>query len=109
MKKMPAGLKDFFVTVLILCLCFALCLEIHRIYEASTLIPTFFVLGVFLISVLTEKYIWGIMSAIISVVAVNFAFTFPYFGFDFRMPENIISGTVLLIVTVVTCGLTAKI
>ena len=109
MKKTPSGLKDFFVTMVILCLCFGCCLEIHRMFEASALIPVVFVLGVFLISVLTEKYIWGIMSAIISVVAVNFAFTFPYFGFDFKMPENIISGAVLLVVTTVTCGLTAKI
>ncbi len=109
MKKIPTNLKDFFIMAIILCLCFGLCLDIHRAFETSALIPAIFVLGVFLISVLTEKYIWGIISSIISVVAVNFAFTFPYFGFDFKMPENIISGVILLIVTVVTCGLTAKI
>ena len=108
MRKMSVNLKDFFVTVIILCLCFGLCLDIHQMFEASALIPAIIVLSVFLISLLTEKYIWGIISSVISVVAVNFAFTFPYFGFDFRMPENIISCLVLLAVTVVTCGLTTR-
>lgn len=60
-------------------------------------------------SVITEGYIYGVVSALVSVLAVNFAFTFPYFSFDFTVMENIISGVILLVVAVITCGLTTTI
>lgn len=109
MKKTNEIMKNTFFTCAILCLCFCLCLLIHHIYEANTLIPAIFVLGVFLTSVITPGYIYGIVAALISVLAVNLAFTFPFFAFNFTIPENIISAVILLVVTIVTCGLTARI
>ncbi len=109
MKKTAVILKDTIVTLAIIVLCFLLCLVMQYIFKDNALIYAVFVLGVFLTSVITQGYIYGIAASLISVLAVNFAFTFPFFAFDFTVPENIISGTILLIVTVVTCGLTAKI
>lgn len=109
MKKSYVILIDTLITGTILCLCFALCLAIHYIYEANTLIPAIFVLGVFLTSVITQGYIYGIAAALISVLAVNFAFTFPFFAFNFTIPENIISTIILFIVSIVTCSLTTKV
>ena len=109
MKKSHMILKYTLITGAILCLCFALCLTIHYIYEASTLIPAIFVLGVFLTSVITQGYIYGIAAALISVLAVNFAFTFPFFTFNFTIPENIISAIILFVVSIVTCSLTTKV
>lgn len=109
MKKFGSMTKDITKTVLVLASCFILCLLIHHKFENSTLIPAIFVLGAFVTSVLTKGYIYGIISAIISVLAVNFAFTFPYFAFNFTVFENIISCAILLAVAVVTCGLTTTI
>ena len=39
--------------------------------------PMIFVFGVFVISLKTHGYCYGIISAIVSVFAVNFAFTYP--------------------------------
>ena len=109
MKKSFAILKDILITGVILCVCFGLCLIIHCIYKAHTLIPAIFVLGVFLTSVITSGYLHGIIAALVSVLAVNFAFTFPFFAFNFTMPENIISAIILLVVTIITSGLTTKV
>lgn len=109
MKKSSVIIKDILITGAILCVCFVLCLIIQYIFEANALIPAIFVLGAFLTSVITQGYIYGIIAALISVLAVNFAFTFPLFAFDFTIPENIISAIILLVVTVITCSLTTKI
>lgn len=101
---------DAAITAVLLISCFGLCLLIQNVYgEDNALIPAIFVLGVFLTSVLTQGYVFGVSAALLSVLAVNFAFTFPFFAFDFTVPENIISAVILLVVTVITCGLTTKI
>ncbi len=103
-------IKDIFITLMIIAVCFILCLMLQIFFgEDNALIPAIFVLGVFLSSVITQGYFCGVCAALISVLAVNFAFTFPFFRFDFTIPENFISAVILLIVTVVTCGLTTKI
>lgn len=109
MKKSSMIIKDIFVTGIILGICFLFCLLIQHIFQSSTLIPAIFVLGAFITSVFTQGYIYGIVSALISVLAVNFAFTFPFFKFDFTVMENIISGIILLAVAVITSSLTTKI
>ena len=109
MKKNLNKTKDIHITALILSVCFIVCLIIQNFSESSPLIPALFVLCVFLISVITQKYAYGIAASFISVLAVNFAFTFPFFAFNFTPPENILSAVILLIITVITVGLTAQI
>ncbi len=105
---MPKGLKDFLLTSVILLLSFLFGLVTDEIFETAALVPMVFVLGVFLVSVITEGYLCGITASLISTLAVNFAFTFPYFEFNFTIPENLFSGVVMLVVAIVTCALTNK-
>ena len=106
---MNKQLKDFLITMGIMALCFALSLITDQVPRAEMLIPMFFVLGVFLVSVLTSGYAWGISASLFSVLAVNYAFTFPYFEVNFSIPVNFFSAVVMLVVAVVTCALTTKI
>ena len=109
MKKSIGILKNALITFAILSLCFILCLVLEYIFKDSALISAIFVLGVYLISVITPGYAYGIASALLSVLAVNFAFDFPFFEFNFTIAENIVSAIILLIVTMMTCGLTAEV
>lgn len=109
MKKSTEVLKNTLITSAILCLCFLLCLVLKYIFNDSVLISAIFVLGVYLVSVLTDGYIYGIASALLSVLAVNFAFHFPFFAFNFTIAQNVVSAIILLAVTMMTCGLTAKV
>ena len=97
------------MTMGIMAVCFALSLITDQVPRAEMLIPMFFVLGVFLVSVLTSGYVWGISASLFSVLAVNYAFTFPYFEVNFSIPVNFFSAVVMLVVAVVTCALTTKI
>ena len=74
----------------------------------KTLIPMIFVLGVFLVSWRTQGYVWGILTSLISVLAVNWAFTYPYWAVDLISPECIASAVVMLIVSVMTGALTTR-
>lgn len=108
MHKSYKIIKNTIITGAIICACFVLCLVIHSRFRTDMLIPAVFVLGTFLTSFITEGYIYGIMSALASVLAVNFAFTFPFFKVNFTIPENLASAVILIIITLMTCGLTAK-
>lgn len=109
MSKLQTFIKNTFISIGILCISFLISFIIQHAFGDSDLIPVTFMLGVFLISVLTKSYISGILSAIISVLAINFAFMFPFFAFDYSIPENIISELILLSITITTCSLTTKI
>ena len=77
-------------------------------FGTKTMTPMIFVLGVFIVSWRTQGYFWGIAASLISVLAVNWAFTFPYFAFDLISPECISAAVVMLVVSTVTCALTTR-
>jgi len=88
---------------------FLICLLLQYYLDNGFLIPSVLVLCVFLISVYTDGYVYGIVGAISSVFIVNFAFTFPYFKIDFLIPENITSAIIMIAIAFITCGFTSKI
>ena len=90
MEGMPVKqqAKDFFVTAGILVVSFLFSLLSEAVFQTDAMGPMVFVLGVFLISVITTGYRWGIAASLIGMLAVNFVFTFPYFQFNFTIPVN---------------------
>ncbi len=68
-----------------------------------------FMLAVFVTSMYTEGYAWGVAASLISVLAVNFAFLSPYLAFNFTLPENLFSALVMLVVSIMTSTLTTRI
>ena len=106
---MKQYVKDFLKTITILVISFVACLFVQDIFEMEHLIPAIFTVSVFLITLLTRGYIYGVGAALVSVLAVNYAFTFPYFKFNFTIPENLFSAVIMLTVTIITSALTTKI
>ena len=51
-------------------------------------ITTVFVFAVFIISLLTEGYLYGILSAVIGMFAINFAFTYSFFHLTLSHPST---------------------
>ena len=75
--------EDILFSVCVFFGAFAINLLIRKLFTTQTLVPMIFVFGVFLISLKTHGYCYGIVSAVLSVFAVNFAFTYPYYTLDF--------------------------
>ena len=109
MKNITHYIKNAFISLLILTVSFGICLVIQHVFLTEALIPAIFVLAIFLISLITEGYLYGVVSALLSVLMLNFAFTTPLFAFDFTIPENLISAIIMIIVTILTGTLTTKI
>lgn len=99
---------DCVFTVVILSGVFCLNLLLQNRFQTQTMTPMIFVLGVFLVSWRTQGYLWGIAASLISVLAVNWAFTYPYWAFDLISPECISSAVVMLIVAIMTGTLTTR-
>jgi len=108
MKQM-LSIKDALFTIITLILLLLLNIWMQDMFDTKTLIPMIFVLGVFLISLKTQGYFWGITASLLSVLAVNYAFTYPYYAFDLISPECVASAFVMLIVAILTGTLTTQI
>ena len=108
MKAWHKYLKDSLITVAALGCAFGLSLLFQYIFEVHEHITTVFVFAVFLIALLTRGYVYGVAAAFIGTVAVNYAFTFPFFAIDFTTPVNIISGIVMVAIAVLTSALLTK-
>jgi len=104
--KRDAG--DCIFMLVILAIVFSINLLLQERFQTRTMVPMIFVLGVFLVSWKTQGYFWGITASLISVLAVNYAFTYPYWAFDLISPECISSAVVMLIVAIMTGALTTR-
>lgn len=101
--------RDSLTSLLFLIAAFFVCLMLGRTSASDGLVGMVLVLAVFLISLVTEGYFYGVAASFLAVLTDNFVFTFPFFAFDFLTVSNLISAVVMLIVAVMTCTLTTKI
>ena len=106
--KNKAPLRDSLISFLVLAAAFGISVLLQNFLSVDEHITTVFVFGVFLISLLTEGYVYGLLSSAVAVFAVNFAFTFPYFAFDFEIPENLLSAIVMSVISLITSGLISR-
>ena len=109
MKKTLYIIRDIAITVGIQLVCFMVCLWIQNSTVENALIPAVSIFGVFLTSVITPGYLYGVAAAILSVLELNFAFTFPFFHFNFSIPENMASAVIIILMALITGGFTTKI
>ena len=100
--------SDSLFTAVTLAVMFLVNLFLVRRFDTKTMTPMIFVLGVFLVSWRTQGYSFGIVASLLSVLAVNWAFTYPYWAFDLISPECISSVVVMLIVSTMTGALTTR-
>ena len=99
---------DSLFTAVTLIAVFLVNLFLVELFDTKTMTPMIFVLGVFLVSWRTQGYGFGIVASLLSVLAVNWAFTYPYWAFDLISPECITSAVVMLIVSTMTGALTTR-
>ena len=106
-REKPSGADGLFTITTVIAV-FLVNLFLVEQFNTKTMTPMIFVLGVFLVSWRTQGYFWGIAASLVSVLAVNWAFTYPYWAFDLISPECISSAVVMLIVSTMTGALTTR-
>lgn len=97
--------KDIAITLVFLGLACGSCLLLQRLHlskeqliKNNFSVLLIFILAVILISKFTKGYFYSVFAAVFSVFAVNYAFTYPYYAFDFSL-----SGYPLTVLTIVVC------
>ena len=77
--------KGWLIFLLTLGAASAICALLQRITSSDVHVPMIFVLAVLIVSLSTDGYFYGILAAIVSVIGVNYAFTYPYMKLDFSV------------------------
>lgn len=65
-------IKDLLITFLLLFCAFVMSLFLYYIFDVREHIATVFVFAVFLISLFTEGYLYGVTAGFLSTFAVNY-------------------------------------
>ena len=108
MSKIPRWLLDTALTALILGGCFYISL-LMQYADIPEQVTTAFAFAVFLVSLVTEGFVFGLIAAAASVLLVNYAFAFPYFALDFSAPSNFFSAVVMAVIAMTTSALTTQV
>lgn len=107
-KAFPCSRRDAITTTGMLFCALMLCLVFDLYGAAESCAPMIFVLAVFLTSLLTEGYLWGVVASAFSLVLVNYGFVEPYFAFDFINDGYPVTFITMFVVSILTSTLTAR-
>ena len=107
-KKLKSALGDALLTACILIAATALCYALSFFWSAENYVSMIYILAVFLVARLTSGYFWGIAASLVSVLATNYAFTYPYFNFNFTLAGYPVAMLSMLAVSIATSALTTK-
>ena len=107
-KRAQKMLRCSALTGLILAATLLISLFLQEFIPVDALVPSLFILAVFVVALVTDGYAYGIAASLISVLCVNYAFTAPYLTFSLTLPENLVSALIMLAVTISTSTLTVQ-
>lgn len=102
-------LRNILITLTILAAAAVICFFLQQSVGTEAHAPLLFVLAVLFISRFTDGYGYGIFSAMASVIAVNYIFTYPYFAFNFTITGYPLTFLVMLAVALSVSALTTQI
>lgn len=107
-RKLREILKDssIMLMVMIWATIFAFMVDEASINNGN--IFSIYMLAIIFIAFRTEKYIFSVMSSIITVLLINYFFTAPYSAFDFTLKGYPISFLTLFIIAILASVITAK-
>ncbi len=95
------------ILVFLIATTFALCLQEAEVMNDN--IFGVYMLAVAITSSVTNGYAWGIIGSVCGVIGVNYFFTFPYFALNFTLSGYPITFAILLLLSILTSALTAKV
>lgn len=108
-KWFPFSWRDLRLTVLLLLGAAFICAALRQVDSNGEFVSMIFVLAVLLVSRLTNGYLFGTLASLVSVICVNYVFTYPYFAFNFTIAGYPLTFIVMLVVSVMTSAMTTQI
>lgn len=105
MKHLIDGLK----TLLLMAAATGLNAGVLYLTNSPYNIAIIYLLAIMLIARFTRGYFWGIFSSVVSIICINFFFTYPYNKLDFSISGYPITFVVMLLVAVLTSAMTTNV
>ena len=99
---------DLGVSLLALFAATILCVFLRDFSENEIYVALVFVLCVMIVSLKTEGYFCGTLVSVVSVLAVNYVFTYPYMELNFSISGYPLTFVTMLSVSLITCTLTTN-
>lgn len=107
--QLPRFWHDCFVMVGCIGGASVLCALLQPISSTDSHVPLIFVLAVLLTARYTKGYWFGLVTALLAVLGVNYAFTYPYFDLNFTMTGYPLTFVCFFGVGITTSTLTTQI
>ncbi|MEG2395955.1 MAG: DUF4118 domain-containing protein [Oscillospiraceae bacterium] len=101
--------RDCLLSAFIFAFAIAACMLLQNFEKNEVSISMIFILAIVLISRFTNGYFYGIFFSLVSVLAVNFIFTYPYFEFNFSVSGYPLTTICMLGAAGTTSALTTQI
>lgn len=102
-------IRNWAITLAVLAVAWIICSFLKRISDVDVYVPMIFVLAVLVISLSTDGYLYGAFASVVSVVGVNWAFTYPYMKLDFSIYGYPMTFITMLAVSIVISTLTTRV
>jgi two-component system sensor histidine kinase KdpD len=84
-KYFPISIRGWLIFIVTMGTASGVCWGLSKATDSDTHVPLIFVLAVLIIALCTDGYFYGLLSSLISVLGVNYAFTYPYMVLDFSV------------------------
>ena len=101
--------RDMAVTLALLGIAALFCALMNVVGNSDSAVPLVFVLAVLLTARFTDGYFYSLFASVVSVFGVNYAFTYPYFAFNFTITGYPITFLSMFAVSLVVGMLTEQV
>ena len=103
--------RDILVAVILFAITVVLCLTLRSMdpHNDTSYVAVIFFMDVFLTALLTEGYLFGVLSAVGGVLCVDYIFTEPYWAISFTLAGFPLTFLVMMTISLITCMLTTRV
>lgn len=108
-EHFPFCVRDLGVFISIFSAALALCFLLRLIDKSDVYVALIFELAVVMVSRFTDGYLFGLLSAVIGVIGINYIFTYPYYAFNFTISGYPLTFLVMLAVSIMVSTMTTQI
>lgn len=105
----PFSWRDLGLSALVLSLATVLCMLLRLLDDGDVFIALIYCLAVVLVARFTNGYLFGLLASLVSLLGINYIFTYPYLAFDFSLSGYPLTFLVMLAVSVAVSTLTTQI
>ena len=109
-KPLSSMFRDFLLTALILAAATAVAFYFfYTVPENSANVALIYITALVLVARFTDGYIYGITASVVSVIGINYLFTYPYFQVNFTLTGYPVTFVFTLIISLMVSTMTSQI